>query len=309
MYLRPQRHDAEAAGEDAVSRVRRSLHFVPGASEKMLAKSLATAADGLILDLEDAVTPENKAAARAVVADWLATVDFRGKERVVRINPFDTELGRADVEATAERRPDAYLVPKVRTRAELEALGRVLDAVDPEQKIRLLVLGTETPQGLLQIADLPLAPRVDALTWGAEDLSAALGARRNRRPDGRYLDVFAHARTMTLLSACAAGVQPLDTVYVDYTDLDGLRAESREAAEMGFTGKMTIHPAQIEVVNAAFTPSAEEIAESRELLSAFEENRAAGRAAFSFRGQMVDAPHVERARRILDIASRLHPSR
>jgi citrate lyase subunit beta/citryl-CoA lyase len=273
----------------------------------MLAKSLASAADGLVLDLEDAVTPENKDAARAVVASWLADVDFGVQERVVRINPLDSSWGRADLEATLASPPDAYLVPKVSRLADVEAIADVVAAGEAAAglaagSVKLLVLGTETPLGVLNIAELPRHERVDALSWGAEDLSAALGARRNRDADGAYLPVFAHARIVTLLAACAAGVQPLDTVFVDFQNEAGLRAESLESAAMGFTGKMTIHPAQIDVVNEAFSPSDAEIGESRELLEVWEEKRAAGLAAFRFRGQMVDIPHIERASRILATA-------
>ena len=288
-------------------RLRRAVHFVPGGNEKMLEKSLTLAADSLVLDLEDAVPPERKDAAREVVARWLRDVEFGKQERVVRMNPLDSPWGTRDLEVTMAERPDAYLVPKVRTRDDLLELDRLLTGFEarydhPPGRVAMLVLGTETPEGVLNLRDLPSCPRVDALTWGAEDLSAAIGARRNRDERGEFLEVFRYCRVMTLLAASAAGVQPLDTVYVDIGNLDGLRRECIEGAQMGFTGKITIHPAQIEVVNEAFTPSSEEIAESRELLEAFEENREAGRMAFSFRGQMVDAPHLARARNILERA-------
>jgi citrate lyase subunit beta/citryl-CoA lyase len=169
-------------------------------------------------------------------------------------------------------------------------------------EVRLVVLATETPQGLLNIRDFGTCPRVDALSWGAEDLSAAIGARRNRDERGQFLEVFRYARVMTLLAATAAGVQPLDTVFVDIKDTEGLRRDCLEGAWMGFTGKITIHPSQIEIVNEIFTPSAEEIAESKALLEAFEENQKAGKMAFSFKGQMVDVPHLTRARTILERA-------
>jgi citrate lyase subunit beta/citryl-CoA lyase len=164
------------------------------------------------------------------------------------------------------------------------------------------VIATETPQAVQNLASLPHAPRVTALTWGAEDLSAALGARRNRGDDGRYLPVFEHCRFATLLAAAAAGVAPLDGVFVDFRDSEGLAGECRDAADMGFTGKMTIHPGQVEIVNAAFTPSPGAVADARELMEAFEANAREGRMAFSFRGEMVDVPHLERARRIVATA-------
>ena len=288
-------------------RLRRSAHFVPGASQRMLEKSLGFAADGLVLDLEDAVTPENKDSARETVTRWLAEVDFGRQERIVRMNPLDSPWGRADLEQTMEAAPDAYVVPKLRNREEVHEIDALLTALEKRHgheagSVKLILLGTETPQGVMNIGTLCDRPRVDALTWGAEDLSAAIGARRNRDERGELLEVFRYCRVMTLLAATAAGVQPLDTVYVDVRDLDGLRRDCREGAWMGFTGKITIHPDQIPIVNEAFTPSSDEIAESRELIAAFEENRSQGRMAFSFKGQMVDVPHLERARRILEVA-------
>lgn len=288
-------------------RVRRCAHFVPGASEKMLGKSLLLPADALVLDLEDAVVPEQKDDARSVIAGWLRDVDFGRQERVVRINPLDSPWCRADVEATMAHPPDAYLVPKVQGPDEIRLLDRVLTDLEgqhghPPGAVKLIVLATETPRGLLSIDLLACVARVDALTWGAEDLSAAIGARRNRDEDGRYLPLFEHARTMAMVAAAAAGVQPFDTAYVDVSNAEGLRRDSLESAAIGFTGRFSVHPGQIEVINEVFTPSAEEVAESRELLEALEHNRVEGRMAFRFRDKMVDAPHFNRARRILALA-------
>ncbi len=290
-----------------MARLRRAVHFVPGANEKMLQKSLALPADSLVLDLEDAVTPENKDSARETVTHWLKQVNFGRQERMVRMNPLDTPWGVRDLEVTMQGRPDSYLVPKVRTKDDLFRIDTILSRMEreynyPPGAVKLVVLATETPQGLLNIRDFGSCPRVDALSWGAEDLSAAIGARRNRDEHGQFLEVFRYARIMTLLAATAANVQPLDTVFVDIRDAAGLRRECLEGAWMGFTGKITIHPNQLEVVNEIFSPSPEDIAESKELLAAFEENRKAGKMAFSFKGQMVDVPHLTRARTILERA-------
>jgi citrate lyase subunit beta / citryl-CoA lyase len=225
------------------------------------------------------------------------------------MNPLDTTWGVADLEATMAGRPDSYMMPKVRTYDELVRIDSILSRLEksygyPERSVRVLVLATETPQGLLNIKDLGAHPRVDSLSWGAEDLSAAIGARRNRDEKGEFLEVFRYARTMTLLAATASGVQPVDTVFVNVKDSEGCRRECREAAWMGFTGKITIHPTQVEIVNEIFTPSAEEVTDAEELLKAFEENSKAGRMAFNFRGEMVDVPHLTRARRILELARR-----
>ncbi len=208
---------------------------------------------------------------------------------------------------TIQGRPASYLVPKVRTRDDMLKIHTIVSRMEkacgyPPGEVKLVVLATETPEGLLNIKDFGSCPRVDALSWGAEDLSAAIGARRNRAEDGSFLEVFRYARIMTLLAATAAGVQPLDTVFVDIRDSAGLRQECIEGAWMGFTGKITIHPNQVDIVNEVFTPSAEEVAESQELLAAFEENQKAGKMAFSFKGQMVDVPHLTRARTILERA-------
>jgi len=290
-----------------MTRLRRAVHFVPGANEKMLNKSLALAADSLVLDLEDAVTPDNKDTARETVTDWLKNIDFGRQERMVRMNPLDTPWGVPDLEMTMQGRPDSYLVPKVRTKDDLFKIDAILTRMEKQLdyapgEVKLVVLATETPEGLLNIKDFGACPRVDALSWGAEDLSAAIGARRNRDEAGQFLEVFRYARIMTLLAATAAGVQPLDTVFVDIRDSAGFQRDCVEGAWMGFTGKITIHPNQIDTVNTVFSPSAEEIAESQELLAAFEENEKAGKMAFSFKGQMVDVPHLTRARTILERA-------
>lgn len=291
-------------------RLRRSLHFVPGANDRMLQRALGTAADGLVLDLEDAVTPERKDEARRVVAGWLAAVDFAGKERTVRINPLDSPWGLADLAATMAAPPDAYVIPKVSDLAELERIDAELTRLEaehghPEGGVGLILVATETPAGVLNLPTFPRCRRVIALNWGAEDLSAALGAPRNRRPDGSYLDVYTHCRVQTLLAAHAGGVQPLDAVFVDIRDLAGLEAECREAAWLGFTGKITIHPDQIDVVNAAFTPSAEEVAEAERLVQAMAEAQRQGRMAIAFEGRMIDVPHLTRARAILERARQI----
>lgn len=290
--------------------IRRCAHFVPGANEKMLTKAMATEADALVLDLEDAVTPENKDEARGIVAGWLADVDFGRQERMVRINPIDTPWFRADLEATMVNPPDSYLIPKIHGPDEVRMIDRVVTDLESQHGhepggVKLVVLGTETAAGFQNIAEIPCVSRVDALTWGAEDLSAALGARRNRGPDGKYLPLFEQARTACMVSAAAAGVQPLDTVFVDVTDPEALRQDCLDGAWIGFTGKISIHPSQIDVINEVFTPSADDVARAKALLDELEVQQAAGKMAFRFEGQMVDVPHFTQARRILAMAEAL----
>jgi citrate lyase subunit beta/citryl-CoA lyase len=286
-------------------RRRRSLHFVPGGNERMIAKALTLEADGLILDLEDAVPPDRKVATRPVVHRWLSELDFGGRERWVRMNPVATGLGADDLAATIGARPEGYVVPKPRHAGDVREVAQLLDALERHHRIahgstRLVVIATETPEGLLNIREIAAASgRVAAVSWGVEDLGAAMGLGRVRDGHGRYLDIPRYARTMCAIVAAAAGVEAIDTVYTDIADLEGLRAECEEAVAMGFSGKISIHPNQIPVINAAFTPAAEVVAEARALVAAFEEHARRGVYAFTFNGQMVDAPHLSRARKIL----------
>jgi citrate lyase subunit beta/citryl-CoA lyase len=286
---------------------RRSIHFVPGGQQKMLEKALTLPADGLILDLEDAVPPDRKAATRPIVREWLAR-DFGGRERWIRMNPISTELAREDLAETIAGRPDGYVVPKPRHAGDIREIAQVLDRLEHRHGIapgstRLLPIATETPEGLLNIREVAAAsPRIVAISWGIEDLGAAMGLPRVRDHDGRYLDIPRYARTMCAVAASAAGVDRLDTVYTDIADLDGLRRECEDGVAMGFSGKISIHPSQIEVINAVFTPDKALVAEARELVALFEEHRARGAYAFRFNGQMVDAPHLARARKLIERA-------
>ncbi len=286
-------------------RRRRSVHFVPGGNERMIARALTLPADGLILDLEDAVAPDLKAATRPIVRGWLESLDFGPRERWVRMNPIATGLGRADLEETIAGRPHGYVVPKPRHAGDVREIAQVLDGLEhrhgiPHGTTKLLLIATETPEGLLNIKDCTTAtPRIVAVSWGIEDLGAAMGLGRVRDRDGKYLDIPRYARTMCAVAASAAGVPWIDTVYTDVADLDGLRRECEDALDMGFTGKISIHPSQIAVINAAFTPAPDALAHARALVAAFEEHRARGVYAFRFDGQMVDAPHLAGALKVL----------
>ncbi|MDP6653794.1 MAG: CoA ester lyase [Gammaproteobacteria bacterium] len=290
--------------------LRRSLHFVPGGNDRMFEKALALPADSLILDLEDSVTPENKESAREHVCHWISETDFSKQECLVRINPQDTPWGRDDLAAIMEVLPDGLVLPKVASRAEVDAIDEMMTPVEQAHdveagSISLLLIGTEVPEAVFNLPEMTKNARVDAITWGAEDLSGALGAKAKRDEQGNYLEVFSYVRSTCLLAAVAGGAQPIDAVYVDIKNTAGLVRESKMAADMGFTGKITIHPTQIEIVNDAFTPSDAEISEAAELIQAFEEQQAAGNMAFSFKGQMVDVPHLTRARKILAIAAHI----
>jgi len=277
----------------------------------MFEKALTLNADTLILDLEDSVTLENKEAARRAVCDWVEQADFGAKECLVRINPQDSPWGKDDAEAIAAARPDGLVLPKVSSRASVDAVDQLVSAIEEQNNVQpgatsLVLIGTELPEAVFCLADMAGNGRVDGLTWGAEDLAGELGARAKRNAEGVYLDVFRFVRSSCLLAAAANQVHPIDTVFVEITKQGALVEECAEAAAMGFMGKLTIHPTQVDVVNRAFTPSEGEVAAARELLLAFAEAQTEGKMAFSFNGQMVDVPHLKRARKVLAIAEQIN---
>lgn len=282
----------------------RSMHFVPGGSQKFLDKALASHADALIVDLEDSVAPADKLAARLEVSRWMETVDFGTKTCCVRINALDTDLWEADLVATLRaKRPDMYVVPKVSSKEDIERIGAVLSRLErsvgrPEGSVTLMPIATEVPQAPLRAHEIAAAPRVEAITWGAEDLGAELGVKRRKDDDGNWLEIFQLCRSLTLLAAKGAKVQAIDTVYTDLRDLKGCKKESDKAADSGFDGKMTIHPSQIDIANTAFSPTAEELKEANELLAAAEDQP----GAFQWKGKMIDIPHLRQARRAIDRA-------
>ncbi len=287
------------------ARLRRSLLFVPGDDERKTNKALGVGADSLILDLEDAVVPAHKMRAREMVRDALRTLDFRGAEKLVRINPLETGLAMEDIAVTIAGHPDGYVIPKLRSEDDVRAIDRALSNFEmmagrPTGTTVLVLLATETPEAVLNIRRVAAAStRSVGMMWASEDLSSALGARHSRRPDGSMPDVFSFARSACLLASAANGLEPLDMPYFDFRNPSGLEREAREAAEQGFTGKAAIHPDQVPVINRVFVPTAEEVTEAEELVAAASEAFAAGKGAFVWKGAMVDAPHVGRARRIV----------
>jgi citrate lyase subunit beta / citryl-CoA lyase len=293
------------SARDSTPRLRRSLLFVPGDDRHKIEKSVSAGADSLILDLEDAVVPAHKAAARELVRDALRTLDFRGAERLVRINPLETGLSLDDLTITMAGNPDGYVIPKVRSEDDIRFIDRAIANFEaivgcPQGSVKLVLLATETPEGILNIRRVAQASlRSVAMMWASEDLSSVLGSTRTRKEDGSPLEVFAFARSACLLAAAATGMDPLDMPFFDFRDDDGLEREAREAAEMGFTGKAAIHPAQVPIINRVFVPSDEEVAEANALLAAASDAFARGQGAFVYKGSMVDAPHINRARKIV----------
>ena len=280
----------------------RSLLFAPGDSPRKAEKALASEADGVILDLEDSVAPDGKAAAREAVAALLGRIAH--PNLVVRVNPLSTPWYLDDLAEIVPGKPGALMLPKCSGPGDLAALDHHLEALEaasrlPRGGIGVLALVTETAASLHSM-DYRGAPRLRALLFGAEDLSADLGITPRLPlgdPSGAYAAPVAAARAATLLSAAAAGVPALDTPWPDPRDPDGLGREATAAARDGFAGKLCIHPAQIGPVNAAFTPSPEQVAWARQVRDGFAARPGAG--VFALDGKMVDKPHLKLAERIL----------
>ncbi|RWD71380.1 CoA ester lyase [Mesorhizobium sp.] len=282
----------------------RSLLFVPGDSERKLEKGFEADADVVIVDLEDSVAAANKGAARAVAAGFISNQRRRtGPTVYVRVNDLSTGLTDDDLAALVPAKPDGIMLPKSNSGQDVQQLAaklRVHEAENglPDGAMRILPIITETASGVLAAASYAGASaRLAGLTWGAEDLSAAIGARAARDEDGRYTDVFRLARSMTILAAGAAEVAAIDTVFPDFRDMASFAKECREAERDGFTGKMAIHPAQVPVINTAFTPSAEAVERSQAIVNAF---AAAGNpGVVGIGGKMYDRPHLRLAERLL----------
>jgi citrate lyase subunit beta/citryl-CoA lyase len=282
----------------------RSLLFVPGDSEKKLGKGIEAGADVLLLDLEDSVGADRKAEARRITSAFIGENRDRAAATLyVRVNDFTTGLTDEDLAAILPARPAGIMLPKAVGSADVSRLSAKLRVHEAENGIedgatRIIAIVTETAAGLLAAPSYNEAhPRLAGVTWGAEDLSADIGARAPRDGNGRYTDVFRLARTMTILAASATQAAAIDTVFVNFRDMDALRAECIEAERDGFAAKMAIHPAQVPVINEVFTPSAESVAHSRAVIDAF---AAAGNpGVIGIDGHMYDRPHLRRAERIL----------
>lgn len=272
----------------------RSLLFVPGDRPDRMEKALGAGADALILDLEDSVAPAMKAEARRQVASFL---DANGQARLfVRVNPLDSPECERDLDAVLSSHPAALVLPKAEGGASVAELALRLTARG-NATAQILAIATETPAAMFALGTYGGAKRLLGLTWGAEDLPAAIGAATSREEDGRYTPPYELARSLCLFGAAAAAVAPIETVYPAYKDLDGLAAYAARARRDGFTGMMAIHPDQIAPINAAFTPSEAEVAHARAVVAAFEASPEAG--ALSLDGRMIDRPHLVQAQRIL----------
>lgn len=282
----------------------RSWLFVPGDSERKLAKAADVGADVLIVDLEDAVAPQAKVYARQTAASWLEERAGTA-QHWVRMNAVDTGIWREDLAAVMPAAPAGIMVPKAAGPEQLQAVAAELYELEvrhglPTGRTQILPLVSETPAAALTIGDYGTAQvqRLAGLTWGAEDLSAAIGATRKRDQNGRWTDTFRLVRSLVLLAAHARGVLAIDTLHADFRDLEGLRRVANDSRADGFAGMLAIHPSQVAVINEAFTPTEEEVAEARRIVEAFSASPDAG--VLQVEGRMVDQPHLAQAKRLLE---------
>jgi citrate lyase subunit beta/citryl-CoA lyase len=288
-----------AAGE--ARREPRSFLFVPGNDERKLEKALGSGADVLLIDLEDSVAPESKAAARRTTGAFLAAhrADAPRPRLYVRVNDLGTGMTREDLAAVVLAGAEGVMLPKALSGGDIAALAELISATDGAATgLPIVAIATETPAALLRMESFIGAhASLTGLTWGSEDLSTAIGATSAREPSGEFTSPFLLARNLCLFAAHAAGVQAIDSIYADFRDEAGLTREAEAAARDGFMAKMAIHPAQVPAINAAFTPSPEAVAEARAIVDAFAATPGAG--AIGLHGRMIDRPHLVKAQRIL----------
>lgn len=284
----------------------RSLLFVPGDSEKKFARASQTAADVLILDLEDSVAPAVKSEARGIVAAWLDRAGEVGAALFVRPNPLDSGLIDDDLAAVVRPGLAGLLVPKANGAEDIAEIARKLDRLEAEAglaagTVKIAVVSTETPLAMFNLQSYtPPHPRLVGLTWGAEDLGAAIGATDNKGPDGFWTFPYQVARAQCLFAAASAGVVPVDTLYANFRDAEGLEADCRKARRDGFLGRIAIHPDQVDTINRCFSPSEEEVAQARRIVDAFAANPELGTIGID--GKMFDIPHLRAAHKTLAAA-------
>jgi citrate lyase subunit beta/citryl-CoA lyase len=287
----------------------RSLLFVPGDSEKKLAKSISTSADALILDLEDSVSPDRTSIARSMVAEFLKAHSNRKQQLWVRINPLQTPLALHDLVAVMAGKPDGIMLPKPLNAKDAQQLDHCLSALEVREGLalgstRIIPVATEVAGALFDLQSYAGAtPRLQGLTWGAEDLATAVGATSNRDASGEFTFTYKLARSLCLLASAHAEVQAIDTLSVDFKDMKALAADVHNARREGFSGKLAIHPDQVEIINQGFTPSANDLSHAQRIVDAFAQAQGAG--AVQLDGKMVDKPHLTQALRLLQL-SRKH---
>ncbi|MFZ2175430.1 MAG: CoA ester lyase [Rhodococcus sp. (in: high G+C Gram-positive bacteria)] len=281
----------------------RSWLFAPGYSERKMEKAAAGTADIVVLDLEDAVTENGKPKSRELISDFLSARPIRERSRLwVRVNPLDGPHTLADLAAVIPARPGGIMLPKSRGREDVEVLDHYLSALEVSAGIeqgstKVIVLVTETAEGMFSTGTYKGAPRLVAMTWGAEDLADAVGASENRKPDGSYGFTYELARSLCLLGAAAADVAAIETIQGDFRDMEGLRNRAEKVRRDGYRGMLAIHPAQVDVINDAFAPAEADLDAAQEIVDLFAANPDVG--AIGYKGAMLDRPHLARARALL----------
>jgi len=286
----------------------RSLLFVPGDSEKKMAKAASTGADALLLDLEDAVSQDRLPLARGLVLEYLSNHERKDQQVWVRINPLNTTLSLPDLVAVMPGKPDGIVLPKPLNANDVRQLDHFLSALEQREGIavgstRILPVATELAGALFELQSYAgCSARLAGLTWGAEDLATDIGATTNKKDNGEFDDTFVLARSLCLLASAHAGVQAIDTLNVDFRNDDGLKADVQRARRQGFSGKLAIHPDQVAIINAGFTATHEELQHAQQIVDAF--TQAGGAGAVQLDGKMIDKPHLTQALRLLATKNR-----
>ena len=278
---------------------RRALLYMPGDNWKMITKSVTLGVDSICMDMEDGTAVNKKGEARTTIAKALQELDFGTSEKLARINSVGSGWEKDDIEAVLPHHPDGIVIPKVESFEQVEWASRIIE--DAELKhgwkinsIRILI-GVETAKGILNLKEIAAHPRLDAIIFGGEDFAASIGATRTK--DAVEL---LYARQAVVVACTAFDLQPIDIVTIDYKDIEALRIESEFGARLGFVGKQIIHPAQVEPVQKAFTPSDEAIAYAKRIVETFEASQKEGKGAYSLDGKMIDMPLLKNAKKVLE---------
>ena len=280
---------------------RRALLYMPGDNWKMITKSITLGVDSICMDMEDGTAINKKAEARETIAKALRELDFGSSEKLARINSVGSDWEQDDIDAVLPFHPDGIVIPKVESFEQVEWASRIIETAElkygwPVNSVRVLI-GVETAKGILNLKEIAAHPRLDAIIFGGEDFAASIGAVRTR--DAVEL---LYARQAVIVACTAFDLQPIDIVTIDYKDIEALRIESEFGARLGFVGKQIIHPAQVEPVQRAFTPSDEAIAYAKRIVETFEASQKEGKGAYSLDGKMIDMPLLRNAKKVLDRA-------
>jgi len=280
---------------------RRALLYMPGDDWKKITKAITLGVDCICMDMEDGVAVNRKAEARLTIAKALRELDFGKSEKLARINAVGSGMEKEDIEAVLPYHPDGIVIPKMESLEQIQWAHEIIETAELKSGWMLnsirIVVDVETAKGILNLKEIASHPRLDALIFGGEDFAASVGARRTR--DAREL---LYARQAVVTAAAAFGLQAIDIVAIDFKDLDSLREESEFGAQLGFTGKQIIHPAQVEPVQTAFTPNDEAIAHAERIVETFEASQKAGKGAYALDGKMIDMPLLKNAQKVLDRA-------